>query len=172
MHQPILENLWAWGAPLAVGGRLFLHGVSGQTLGFLNNYLFHLGDFHVSLATILTLLFWLALLVGVPFWANLEERIFRQGANTWQTIAIRSTQFGLIHLLAGIPLIGGFVLIVPGFLFACRYKYVRDRHYRRHQNSHQAEVAGVFASTADHAVYNAILMTLAIAAVLWEQMTF
>jgi len=170
LHQPALENLWASLSPMVAGGRWFLHPVSGQPLGFLNTYLFHIGDFHVTLATILTLLFWLALVMGVPFWANLEERIFRQGANTWQAIAIRSTQFGLVHLLAGIPLIGGFVLILPGFLFACRYKYVRDRHYRRHQNPQQAEAAGVLASTADHAVYNAILMTLAIAAILWEQM--
>ncbi|NEQ99215.1 MAG: tetratricopeptide repeat protein, partial [Cyanothece sp. SIO2G6] len=171
-HQPALANLWAWATPLAVSGRLGLSAATGPTLGFVNRYLFHVGNLHITVATILTLLFWLALLAGVPFWANLEERIFRQGANTWQAIAIRSTQFGLVHLLAGIPLIGGFVLILPGFLFACRYKYVRDRHYHRHQNPHQAEVAGVFASTADHAVYNAILMTIAIAAILWEQMTF
>ncbi|MGF1515915.1 MAG: tetratricopeptide repeat protein [Elainellaceae cyanobacterium] len=104
--------------------------------------------------------FWLLLLLGIPFWARLEEHIFRRGANTWKKIAVRSTQFGLVHLLAGIPLLGGVVLILPGFLFACRYKYVCDRHFRRHQNLEQAQEAGVAASTADHAVYNAILVSL------------
>lgn len=103
--------------------------------------------------------FWLLLLLGIPFWAKLEERIFRQGANTWKQILIRSTQFGLVHLLAGIPILGGFVLIVPGFLFACRYKYVHDRQLRKTADPLQAREAGVMASTADHAVYNAILVS-------------
>ena len=104
--------------------------------------------------------FWLLLIFGIPFWARLEERIFRQGANTWQQIAVRSTQFGLVHLIVGIPILAGFVLIVPGFCFAWRYKFVHDRHWQRHQNSLLAQEAGVAASTADHAVYNAILVTL------------
>ncbi|MBD1998614.1 tetratricopeptide repeat protein [Leptolyngbya sp. FACHB-541] len=103
--------------------------------------------------------FWLLLLLGIPFWAKLEELIFRQGANTWKQILIRSTQFGLVHLLAGIPILGGFVLIVPGFLFACRYKYVHDRQLRKTADPLQAREAGVMASTADHAVYNAILVS-------------
>ena len=56
-------------------------------------------------------------------------------------------------------------------MFSCSYKYERDLHYRQHRDSHQAEAAGVLASTADHAVYNAILMTLAIGSILFEQMT-
>ncbi|MEO0409765.1 MAG: hypothetical protein AAF289_20680, partial [Cyanobacteria bacterium P01_A01_bin.135] len=104
--------------------------------------------------------FWLLLIVGIPFWARLEEHIFRRGANTWRKIAVRSTQFGLVHLVAGIPLLGGVVLILPGFLFACRYKYVYERHLKRHRQVEQAQEAGVMASTADHAVYNAILVSL------------
>ena len=167
----VLESLWASIGPMPHWS--FSGIVSAQiwmSLGIFNAPLFHIGDLHVNVATILIVLFWLALLLGVPFWAHLEERIFRQGANTWPQICTRSVQFGLIHLLAGIPILAGFVLIVPGFLFACRYKYVRDRHYHRHQNPYQADTAGVLASTADHAVYNAILMTLAVAAILREQM--
>lgn len=110
--------------------------------------------------------FWLLLLFGIPFWAELEERIFRQGANTWRQIAVRSTQFGLAHLLAGIPILGGLVLILPGFLFACRYKYICDRHLRQGHALVQAQAAGVAASTADHAVYNAILISFAVGTIL------
>ena len=177
------DNLWGiWGKIFPVSSSsafssphtpllsvLITHGSIG--LGFLGTPLFHVGNIHVTMATLLIILFWLALIVGVPFWAHLEEKIFRQGANTWSTITIRSIQFGLVHLLAGIPILGGFVLIVPGFLFACRYKYVRDRHYRRYQDPYKAEVAGVLASTADHAVYNAILMTLAVSTILLDQMS-
>ncbi|MEB3356457.1 MAG: tetratricopeptide repeat protein [Synechococcales bacterium] len=108
---------------------------------------------------LLILGFWALLLLGIPFWARLEERIFRQGAHTWGKICLRSTQFGLIHLVAGIPILAGFVLIVPGFLFACRYKYVHDRHLAHHHDPLRAQEAGVDASTADHAVYNAILVS-------------
>lgn len=117
-------------------------------------------------STLLTLGFWLILILGIPFWSSLEERIFRQGADRWGQIWVRSVIFGFIHLLAGIPILGGFVLIVPGFLFAWRYKFVRDRHFRRTGDILQAQEAGVAASTADHAIYNAILVTLAVIAML------
>ncbi|HIK57383.1 MAG TPA: tetratricopeptide repeat protein [Synechococcales cyanobacterium M55_K2018_004] len=120
----------------------------------------------LSSATALILLFWALLMFGIPFWARLEERIFRKGANTWRQIAVRSTQFGLVHLLAGIPIVGGLVLILPGFLFACRYKFVRDRHFKRTRDAAAAQEAGLTASTQDHAVYNAILITMAVAALL------
>jgi hypothetical protein len=120
----------------------------------------------VEWKSILALGFWLLLVLGIPFWARLEERIFRRGANTWRQIAVRSTQFGLAHLVAGIPILAGLVLIVPGFLFACRYKYVHDRYLKRTHNLFQAQEAGVDASTADHAIYNAILVTLLVVTVL------
>ncbi|MBD1911647.1 MULTISPECIES: tetratricopeptide repeat protein [unclassified Leptolyngbya] len=115
---------------------------------------------------LLILGFWLVLILGIPFWSSLEERIFRRGADSWRQIGVRSTQFGLIHLLAGIPILGGFVLILPGFLFAWRYKFVRDRHFRKTGDTLQAQEAGVAASTADHAIYNAILITLAVGSIL------
>lgn len=117
-------------------------------------------------ATLFILGFWWVLLMGIPFWSHLEERIFRRGAHSWRKIAVRSTQFGLVHLLAGIPILGGFVLILPGFLFACRYKYIYHRTLHQTGDSIQAEEAGVLASTSDHAAYNAILITFAVLSLL------
>jgi tetratricopeptide (TPR) repeat protein len=115
---------------------------------------------YFNFTTLLIIAFWLLLLLGIPFWAKLEEYIFRRGANNWKQICVRSIQFGLVHLLAGVPLIGGVILILPGFLFACRYKYVYERHLRKTNNLFEAQEAGVLASTADHALYNAILVTM------------
>lgn len=113
----------------------------------------------IDFSLIFLVVFWLLLILLLPFWANLEEQMFRKGAHTWGKIAVRSMLFGFAHLFAGIPILGGVVLIVPGFLFACRYKYVYDRYLQRTHNPLQAQEAGVMASTADHAVYNAILIT-------------
>lgn len=119
-------------------------------------------DSYFNFTTLLIVAFWLLLVFGIPFWAKLEEYIFRHGANNWKQICTRSIQFGLVHLLAGVPLIGGIILILPGFLFACRYKYVYERHLRKTNNLFEAQEAGVLASTADHALYNAILVTMLI----------
>lgn len=108
---------------------------------------------------VLMVIFWLCLILMVPFWAGLEEKIFRQGANTWKQIIGNSTAFGLVHISVGIPIYAGFLLIIPGFLFACRYKFVHDKSFRKNNNEKVAQEAGVQASTADHAIYNAILIT-------------
>ncbi|MBD2740978.1 tetratricopeptide repeat protein [Coleofasciculus sp. FACHB-1120] len=108
---------------------------------------------------VLMVIFWICLILMVPFWAGLEEKIFRQGANTWKQIIGNSTAFGLVHITVGIPIYAGFLLIIPGFLFACRYKFVHDQSFRKNNNEKIAQEAGVQASTADHAIYNAILIT-------------
>lgn len=121
---------------------------------------------NIDYALIITGGIWALLMLLVPFWANFEEKIFRQGANTWKQILIRSTQFGLVHILVGIPIFAGFVLILPGFLFACRYKYIHDKNLKQTNDEKMAQEAGVEASTADHAIYNAILITFVVAAMI------
>ena len=121
-------------------------------------------EVNIDYSLIITGGIWIVLMLLVPFWANFEEKIFRQGANTWKQILIRSTQFGLVHILVGIPIFAGFVLILPGFLFACRYKYIHDKKFKETNDEKIAEEAGVEASTADHAIYNAILITFVVAA--------
>ncbi|MBD1920609.1 hypothetical protein H6F77_05840 [Microcoleus sp. FACHB-831] len=102
---------------------------------------------------------WMVFILSVPFWAEAEEKWFRKGVRSWKGMTINSLKFGLMHLTAGIPLCWALSLSVPGFLFACRYKYVYDRHLRKFNDENQAVAAGVEASTADHAIYNAILIT-------------
>lgn len=115
----------------------------------------------VNWGAILIVLFWAVLVFILPFWAQTEELIFRKGVNSWGKICWKSLQFGLTHLIVGIPFYMGFVLAVPGFLFAWRYKYVHDRFLKNVEDDElKAQEAGVAASTKDHAIYNAILISL------------
>lgn len=116
--------------------------------------------FELNATSVLTILFWLVLILVVPFWAEAEEKLFRQGVHTWRGMAVNSIKFGLIHLVMGIPTCWALTLAIPGFLFACRYRYAYHRHLGKFQNPAAAIEAGVLASTADHAVYNAILITI------------
>lgn len=109
---------------------------------------------------------WLLLILVLPFWAEIEEKIFRKGVHSWKKISINSLNFGLIHLTMGIPICWALTLALPGFLFACRYKYVYHRHLKKFHDDKKAQEAGVEASTADHAIYNAMLITLSIAVML------
>lgn len=109
---------------------------------------------------------WMIFILGFPVWAEVEEKIFRQGVHSWKGITISSIKFGLIHLIMGIPVCWALTLSVPGFLFACRYKYVYHWHLKKFKDETKAQEAGVRASTADHAIYNAILITLSVALLL------
>lgn len=116
--------------------------------------------FELNATSGLMILFWLVLVMVVPFWAEAEEKLFRQGVHTWRGMTFNSIKFGLIHLVMGIPICWALTLAIPGFLFACRYRYAYRRHLNQYQNPTDAIAAGVLASTADHAVYNAILITI------------
>jgi hypothetical protein len=124
--------------------------------------------FPLDIGAILAIGFWLLMILALPFLAEIEERVFRQGIHTWKGISRSSLLFGLIHLIMGIPLFMGFVLFVPGFLFACRYKYAYHQHLKQFATEERvAQEVGVQASTADHAVYNALLVTVLTAALLF-----
>lgn len=111
-------------------------------------------------------LVWMTFMLVLPFWAEAEEKIFRQGVHSWKGMAINSIKFGLVHLIMGIPICWALMLSVPGFLFACRYKYSYHRYLNKFKNETQAQEAGVRASTADHTIYNAILISLSVAILL------
>lgn len=112
---------------------------------------------------------WMIFILAFPFWAEVEEKLFRQGVHSWKGITINSVKFGLIHLIMGIPICWALTLSVPGFLFACRYKYAYHRHLIKFKDEAKAQEAGVTASTSDHAIYNAILITLSVALLLLVQ---
>ncbi len=112
---------------------------------------------------------WMIFILAFPFWAEVEEKLFRQGVHSWKGITINSIKFGLIHLIMGIPICWALTLSVPGFLFACRYKYAYHRYFKQFKDEAKAQQAGVRASTADHAIYNAILVTLSVALLLLVQ---
>lgn len=64
----------------------------------------------------------------VPLLARQEELLFRHGTETstaLQTLT-RSLAFGLIHLLAGIPIAAALALTVPGLVFARVYRLAFD----------------------------------------------
>lgn len=103
---------------------------------------------------------WLLFILVLPAWAEMEEKIFRRGADTWGRMVVNSLGFGFVHLIMGIPIFVGLVLSVTGFLFACRYRYVYRQHVKKFGDEQAAQEAGVAASTADHAIYNAIAISL------------
>ena len=109
---------------------------------------------------------WILFILAVPFWAEFEENAFRRGVHSWRGMTINSIKFGLVHLWAGIPIYVALTLSIPGFLFACRYKYAYHRHLKKFKDENKAQDAGVAASTADHAIYNALLITFLVAGML------
>ena len=59
----------------------------------------------------------------VPFWALREEESYRIGRITWKKIVPTSIRFGLMHLIVGIPLAGGW----HSFLAVCSLAISTER---------------------------------------------
>lgn len=131
----------------------------------------------------LGIVFILIIILALPFLAKLEEDLFRRGKIKLKEISISSVKFGLIHLVAGVPLAAGLALINAGFFYA----YVYRRRYNSLKNDFIANHSfgkeiiqkllplGIFAdavekweeeaileATAYHTLYNTILMLLLI----------
>lgn len=89
--------------------------------------------------------------LNVPRLAKREEEVFRHRIRSPKEAIIKSIQFGYVHCLVGVPLAIGTALIIPGLIFS--YIYTKG---------------GTRLSTAWHAVYNYIILTVAvIALVFW-----
>lgn len=103
--------------------------------------------------------FFIALVFVLPFLAQTEERIFRQGCDDWVSIAKQSVKFGLVHCLVGVPLGAGIALIIPGLFYGLKYKCAFNRNIHV-MDYRQAEDEAVMVSTVYHTMYNMILVSL------------
>lgn len=100
-----------------------------------------------------------ALLITLPLLAGAEERIFRKGRHSWREITIASIIFGLVHMVVGVPLCAGLVLIGPGFFYAIKYRsaYLVLREVMTEE---EAQRGGWLVSTTYHSLYNTVLVVL------------
>ncbi len=98
------------------------------------------------------------LLSSMPFFAWVEEIDYRKGHIEWKPICIQSIKFGLIHLIMGIPIGMALALVIPGFVYACKY---RNTYLSLHElTEHEREEQAVMVSTAYHATYNCVIIVL------------
>jgi hypothetical protein len=104
---------------------------------------------------LIPLLFIVMIAFALPMLAESEERMFRLGAEQWTMArrALRCIQFGLIHLVVGIPIAVALALSVGGAYFMWRYLHTWNHTFNR--------VAALNESTRAHLGYNAVLITLA-----------
>lgn len=104
--------------------------------------------------TILAVLFPLLLMVNVPAFAFIEEKMFRAGSERRTTVGntLQSVVFGLVHMVMGIPFAGAIAISFAGWFFTKRYLNV-------YSSTNDVQVA-LMASTARHAAYNIVLMSI------------
>lgn len=108
---------------------------------------------------LLTFLFFIILVVALPFLARLEEKIFRAGYSEWGSIIKQSIKFGLIHCLVGVPIAAGIALSIPGLFFGYHYKRAFDRSIQTLED-HQAKEEATMVSTTYHTMFNTIVIML------------
>lgn len=103
---------------------------------------------------IVPLAFVTLLLPALPLFAHAEERIFRAGAERWSTPrrAMKVVQFGLVHVLIGVPIGVALALSVGGAYFMAVYL----RAYR----ARGSVVEATLESTRAHTVYNGVIVAL------------
>lgn len=107
----------------------------------------------------LPVLFFVVLMVVLPFMAKTEEEMFRKGHDEWKDIVWQSVKFGLVHCFVGIPLAFGIALILTGLFYGQKYKRSLDRNVRTLGYSNAQDEA-VMASTTAHTMCNTIVVTL------------
>ncbi len=100
-----------WGWWTAIGGHgNIVFGSTDATQGSVLEWL-------------IPLLFISLLVPALPLFVELEERRFRLGAESWSNArrAWRGLQFGLLHLIVGIPVAAALALAVGGWWFTAVY---------------------------------------------------
>lgn len=81
------------------------------------------GNLNTAGATLpyLGIIFCLLLLAVLPWFAQIEEELFRAGTKNWSNALKRSIYFGFAHMIMGVPLGGAIALILPGLYFTYEY---------------------------------------------------
>lgn len=103
---------------------------------------------------VVPLVFVALLLPALPLLVEAEERRFRLGAEAWSNGQrfLRGLQFGLVHLVVGIPVAAALALSVGGWWFT----WVYLRAYRRAGSRAEA----LAESTRAHLGYNLVVVAL------------
>ena len=115
------------------------------------------------------LIFFVMILLAIPKLALIEEEMFRKGILEWKRIVRKSILFGLMHLLAGIPIAAAVALMVPGLYFGFTYKRAFERSVnadRMHPD--HAHDEALLESTAYHTAYNYFIVTVALGGVFFK----
>jgi hypothetical protein len=105
------------------------------------------GSGGASLLDFVPLVFLTVLVPMLPLLAEREERMFRLGAESlsvWRRVR-RAVEFGLVHLIMGIPIGVALALSIGGGYFT--WAYLRG---------------GLLEATRAHTAYNAVVVTLAL----------
>ena len=145
LQLPILD--WGWWTALGGIGNPVTGGTE-RTTG-------------TPLEWLVPLVFLTLLIPALPLFAEAEERMFRLGAerrSRWGRLR-RSVEFGLVHAIIGIPLGVALALSIGGMYFTSRYM----RIFRRTGD----ENAAMLESTRAHTAYNATVLMLIAAAVIF-----
>jgi len=106
------------------------------------------------LEVLVPVVFVVLLLPALPLFVEAEERRFRFGAEGWSTgrRLFRGLQFGLLHLVVGIPVAAALALTVGGWWFT----WVYLRAYRRTRSGIEA----LAESTRAHLGYDMVVVAL------------
>lgn len=139
---------WGWWTLLGGSGNP-VFGSSDATVGTVWEWL-------------IPLVFMSLLLPALPLFALAEERIFREGAETWsiQKRAVKVVQFGLVHALIGIPVGAALTLSLGGAWF------MRVYLARFHSTGSRREAT--LESARAHTAYNGIIVMLVLVGLLLD----
>ncbi len=108
---------------------------------------------------VIPVVFVVLLLPALPLLVEAEERRFRLGAEGWSSgrRALRGLQFGLLHLVVGVPVAAGLAITVAGWWFTWVYLQAFRRTGSR--------AAALAESTRAHLGYNLVILVLVAASV-------
>jgi hypothetical protein len=93
-------------------------------------------------------------LLILPILADLEEDMFRKGAESWgpTKCLFKAFVFGMVHCLMGVPIGAGIAITVSGLYYTAVY--------RREFNKTKSQERSLVASSSAHLAYNILIISL------------